>query len=165
MHISSFPQYFQDFQQQNSSTHCYSAIRYNLLSIIHCALCLRFSISTIHNTICKISGGTTMSNIHKNPTISFRPTPYERKEIEARIKASGLPKKISIQGAVYTTASVSLIKKRQFSLQSMKLSYCTIDFWIWSKASSLSAAKILSQKMFLYSKMRLTNCRKIYLPC
>ena len=35
-----------------------------------------------------------MSNIHKNPTISFRPTPYERKEIEARIKASGLPKRI-----------------------------------------------------------------------
>lgn len=26
-----------------------------------------------------------MSNIHKKPTISFRPTPYERKEIEARI--------------------------------------------------------------------------------
>ena len=35
-----------------------------------------------------------MSNIHKNPTISFRPSPYERKEIEARINASGLPKKI-----------------------------------------------------------------------
>ncbi len=35
-----------------------------------------------------------MSNIHKNPTISFRPTPYERKEIEARIKASGLSKRI-----------------------------------------------------------------------
>lgn len=35
-----------------------------------------------------------MSNVHKNQTISFRPSPYERKEIEARIKASGLPKKI-----------------------------------------------------------------------
>ena len=34
-----------------------------------------------------------MSNVHKNQTISFRPSPYERKEIEARIKASGLPKK------------------------------------------------------------------------
>lgn len=32
-----------------------------------------------------------MSNVHKNQTISFRPSPYERKEIEARIKASGLP--------------------------------------------------------------------------
>ena len=29
-----------------------------------------------------------MNNIRKNPTISFRPTPYERKEIEARIKTS-----------------------------------------------------------------------------
>lgn len=35
-----------------------------------------------------------MSNVHKNQTINFRPSPYERKEIEARIKASGLPKKI-----------------------------------------------------------------------
>lgn len=35
-----------------------------------------------------------MSNVHKNQTISFRPSPYEHKEIEARIKASGLPKKI-----------------------------------------------------------------------
>lgn len=35
-----------------------------------------------------------MNNVHKNQTISFRPSPYERKEIEARIKASGLPKKI-----------------------------------------------------------------------
>ena len=35
-----------------------------------------------------------MSNVHKNQTISFRPSPYGRKEIEARIKASGLPKKI-----------------------------------------------------------------------
>lgn len=35
-----------------------------------------------------------MSNVHKNQTISFRPSPYESKEIEARIKASGLPKKI-----------------------------------------------------------------------
>ena len=35
-----------------------------------------------------------MSTVHKNQTISFRPSPYERKEIEARIKASGLPKKI-----------------------------------------------------------------------
>ena len=35
-----------------------------------------------------------MSNVHKNQTISFRPSPNERKEIEARIKASGLPKKI-----------------------------------------------------------------------
>jgi hypothetical protein len=34
-----------------------------------------------------------MSNKHKNPTISFRITDAERKEIEARILASGMMKK------------------------------------------------------------------------
>lgn len=34
-----------------------------------------------------------MSNRHKNPTISFRITDAERKQIEARILASGLMKK------------------------------------------------------------------------
>ena len=34
-----------------------------------------------------------MSNQHKNPTISFRVSEYERKAIEARILASGMMKK------------------------------------------------------------------------
>jgi len=34
-----------------------------------------------------------MSNKHKNPTISFRVSDAERKQIEARILASGLMKK------------------------------------------------------------------------
>ncbi len=34
-----------------------------------------------------------MSGFHKNPTISFRISDYERREIEARIKASGMMKK------------------------------------------------------------------------
>lgn len=34
-----------------------------------------------------------MSNKHKNPTISFRITDAERKQIEARILASGTMKK------------------------------------------------------------------------
>lgn len=34
-----------------------------------------------------------MSNKHKNPTISFRVSEYERKTIEARILASGMMKK------------------------------------------------------------------------
>lgn len=34
-----------------------------------------------------------MSNKHKNPTISFRVSDYERKAIEARILASGMMKK------------------------------------------------------------------------
>lgn len=34
-----------------------------------------------------------MSGVHKNPTISFRISDYERREIEVRIKASGMMKK------------------------------------------------------------------------
>lgn len=34
-----------------------------------------------------------MSNVHKNPTISFRVSEWERREIETRIKTSGLLKK------------------------------------------------------------------------
>ncbi len=34
-----------------------------------------------------------MSGVHKNPTISFRISDYERREIEARIKASGMMEK------------------------------------------------------------------------
>lgn len=34
-----------------------------------------------------------MSNQHKNPTISFRITDAERRQIEARILASGMMKK------------------------------------------------------------------------
>lgn len=34
-----------------------------------------------------------MSGVNKNPTISFRISDYERREIEARIKASGMMKK------------------------------------------------------------------------
>ena len=34
-----------------------------------------------------------MSGVHKNPTISFRISDYERREIEARIKASGMMRK------------------------------------------------------------------------
>ena len=34
-----------------------------------------------------------MSGVHKNPTISFRISDHERREIEARIKMSGMMKK------------------------------------------------------------------------
>jgi hypothetical protein len=40
-----------------------------------------------------MKGAFTMSNKHKNPTISFRITDAERKVIEARILASGMMKK------------------------------------------------------------------------
>ena len=45
-----------------------------------------------------------MSGVHKNPTISFRISDYERREIEARIKASG--RKHFLQEAVSMVESV-----------------------------------------------------------
>lgn len=43
-----------------------------------------------------------MSNQHKNPTISFRITDAERKQIEARILANGIMKKdYSVRSCIY----------------------------------------------------------------
>ena len=49
-----------------------------------------------------------MSNQHKNPTISFRVSEYERKTIEARILASGMMKKdYFVRSCIYCHASNS----------------------------------------------------------
>lgn len=48
-----------------------------------------------------------MSNKHKNPTISFRITDAERKQIEARILASGMIKKdYFIRSCIYNRICV-----------------------------------------------------------
>lgn len=48
-----------------------------------------------------------MSNKHKNPTISFRITDTERKQIEARILASGMMKKdYFIRSCIYNRICV-----------------------------------------------------------
>ena len=48
-----------------------------------------------------------MSNKHKNPTISFRITDAERKQIEARILASGMMKKdYFVRSCIYNRISV-----------------------------------------------------------
>ena len=48
-----------------------------------------------------------MSNKHKNPTISFRITDAERKQIEARILASGMMKKdYFIRSCIYNRICV-----------------------------------------------------------
>ena len=48
-----------------------------------------------------------MSNPHKNPTISFRITDAERKQIEARILASGMMKKdYFIRSCIYNRICV-----------------------------------------------------------
>ena len=48
-----------------------------------------------------------MSGVHKNPTISFRISDYERREIEAKIKASGMLKKdYFIRSCIYNRVCV-----------------------------------------------------------
>ena len=48
-----------------------------------------------------------MSNKHKNPTISFRITDAERKQIEARILASGMMKKVYfVRSCIYNRICV-----------------------------------------------------------
>ena len=48
-----------------------------------------------------------MSNVHKNPTISFRISNYERREIEAKIKASGMMKKdYFVRSCIYNRVCV-----------------------------------------------------------
>ncbi len=43
-----------------------------------------------------------MSGTHKYPTISFRISPREREEIEAKIFASGMKRKIILSVPVFT---------------------------------------------------------------
>lgn len=48
-----------------------------------------------------------MPGVHKNPTISFRISDYERREIEAKIKASGMMKKdFFIRSCIYNHVCV-----------------------------------------------------------
>ena len=57
-----------------------------------------------------------MSNKHKNPTISFRITDAERKQIEARILASGMIKKITLSVPAFITTSALLVRKKPYIL-------------------------------------------------
>ena len=53
-----------------------------------------------------------MSNQHKNPTISFRITDSERKQIEARILASGMMKKdYFVRSCIYN--SICVVGKKE----------------------------------------------------
>ena len=58
-----------------------------------------------------------MSNQHKNPTISFRITDAERKQIEARIIASGMMKKdYFVRSCIYNRICVVGKKETIFPL-------------------------------------------------
>lgn len=58
-----------------------------------------------------------MSNKHKYPTISFRISDYERREIEARIKASGMLKKdYFVRSCIYNRICVVGKKETVYEL-------------------------------------------------
>ena len=57
-----------------------------------------------------------MSGVHKYPTISFRMSPRERDEIEAKIKASGMQKKdYFVRSCIYN--KVCVVGKREVIYQ------------------------------------------------
>ena len=58
-----------------------------------------------------------MPGVHKNPTISFRISDYERREIEAKIKASGMMKKdYFIRSCIYNHVCVVGKKETVYAL-------------------------------------------------
>lgn len=57
-----------------------------------------------------------MSNQHKKPTISFRVSDAERKEIEAQILASGMKKQDYFVRSASITASVLWVRRKLFIL-------------------------------------------------
>ena len=56
-----------------------------------------------------------MSGVHKYPTISFRISPREREEIEAKILASGLLRKIILSVLAFITGCAWSVKKNWFT--------------------------------------------------
>lgn len=69
-----------------------------------------------------------MSNQHKNPTISFRITDAERKQIEARILASGMMKKITLSVPASITASALSARKKLYILLCRLLMLCIYNY-------------------------------------
>ena len=62
-----------------------------------------------------------MPGVHKNPTISFRISDYERREIEAKIKASGMLKKdYFVRSCIYNHVCVVGKKETVYNLPSFR---------------------------------------------
>ena len=58
-----------------------------------------------------------MPGVHKNPTISFRISDYERREIEAKVKASGMLKKdYFVRSCIYNHVCVVGKKETVYEL-------------------------------------------------
>lgn len=69
-----------------------------------------------------------MSNQHKHPTISFRISDAERKQIEARILASGMMKKITLSVPASITASALSARKKLYIRLCRLLMLCICNY-------------------------------------
>ena len=73
-----------------------------------------------------------MSGVHKYPTISFRISPEEQEEIEAKIKASGMQKKdYFVRSCIYNR--VCVVGKKEADLS---------DWWRNCKLCSINMAEM-----------------------
>lgn len=97
-----------------------------------------------------------MSNKHKNPTISFRITDAERKQIEARILASGMMKKdYFVRSCIYNRICVVGKKETIYPLvQTVNALYLQL----------LKMQKNLPQTMLLLIRSLLWNPLRNYRP-
>ena len=85
-----------------------------------------------------------MSGVHKYPTISFRISPRERDEIEAKIKASGMQKKdYFVRSCIYNRICVvgkkEVIYKLVEELQNMQTNISVLVKQLEQKEVTLTA--------------------------
>ena len=92
-----------------------------------------------------------MSNQHKNPTISFRVSEYERKAIEARILASGMMKKdYFVRSCIYNRICVvgkkqtiypvvEVLRKLYLQLYNMHTAFTNDTFTTFPTSEEISA--------------------------
>ena len=92
-----------------------------------------------------------MSNKHKNPTISFRVSEYERKTIEARILASGMMKKdYFVRSCIYNRICVvgkketiyplvEVLRKLYFQLYTMHTAFTNDTSTAFPTSEEISA--------------------------
>ena len=88
-----------------------------------------------------------MPGVHKNPTISFRISDYERREIEAKIKASGMMKKdYFIRSCIYNHVCVVGKKETVYvlvkELQKMQQNLYQLHEQILSENISMTSSEI-----------------------
>ncbi|BCN32606.1 plasmid mobilization protein [Anaeromicropila herbilytica] len=88
-----------------------------------------------------------MSGVHKNPTISFRISDYQRREIEAKIKASGMRKKdYFVRSCIYNHVCVVGKKETVYALveelQKMQQNLHQLNEQILLEDIQITSAKI-----------------------